>query len=126
MKNAVAPFWRPYLVPLTLPGEKEPTATLRLAPTRIGFSGVRYEPQQLRIALGIDAETEVISGVVASEANDYALPDLKKIAADANTVRIVAPVRVRYEHLSATALKSLKERHFETDIPGGESDGLDR
>ena len=117
VKAAVMPYWHAYQVPLTLPGEGN--ATLHLVPRRIGFSGIRYEADRLRLALGLEGETEVLSGDAVPPGDSGALPDLSAISADANVTRIAVPIRVGYEQLSDMLENQLSKQPFEADSPLG-------
>lgn len=119
VKKAVTPFWHSYSFPIAAPGETGPTAFVTLTPIKIGFSGIHYEATALRVALGIDAITDVATTSVVPGAKSSDLPQLERISTTSNRLSITVPIRVGYDDAVATGSKLLKDKTFEADTPVG-------
>jgi hypothetical protein len=119
VQKAVASVWRPYSVPLSLPTDPPTTVHANLTPNTIGFSGFRYEDTGLRLALGIEALTEVTGAPPPAAAMPARLPPLQRIAVTSDKLGITLPVRVSYDQAVIALRNLLQRRPFEADTPQG-------
>lgn len=119
IKKAVRPSWHPYLFPITLPTSSEPVAFVNVVPLKIGFSGIEYQTAALRLAMSIEARTEVTTAP-PEMSKGFDLPPLERISNTANHIDVTVPIRVGYDMAVAQWSALVKGKTFSASTSAGE------
>ena len=117
LKDMVARSWHPYSFQVS--DLKDAPLYVNLTPGKVGFSGVQYENNAVRLALAANATAEVSTMPIPSPVNPPELPPLTRISATSNKLRLSVPLRARYDDLRSAAGRLILDRDFSGATPAG-------
>jgi hypothetical protein len=119
LKAPVAAVWRVHSWPI-----KDAERTLAFAtvvPKSVAFSGLKYESEGIRTAIGVAAITEVGTVPPLTAPDLPQVPSLERIDATSNKFSITLPLRAGYDEIQREATRVLSKSVFIGPSPAGEA-----
>lgn len=114
LRGRIAPHWRSYSFPLSLPHGQE--AYLNVAPKDASFAGMKAEADRISVAARLAVDAAVAA--TPTKAAPLSLPELRQAVGDGGIVTIALPVSATFEQLMQGARTELLGKTFSFDVGG--------
>lgn len=114
LRGRIAPHWRPYSFPLSLPQGQG--AYVNVTPKEVSLSGMKAEADRISVAARLTVDAAIAATLTKTA--PLPLPELGRANGDGGIVTVAMPVSATFEQLMQGARAELLGKTFTLDVGG--------